>query len=175
MDSETRPRLRLVTGGRTHHQSRREPLAHLNQRRVATTRTREAIATAAAFATWCERASAELAGTDRVDVETLTDEWRHRANHSGIYGRAWYIDAAPMLGAIAALTMHLRTTPRLIDWRWKPGWRWCLMTGKTRATVPRLRSPTTRLRRVSLMQRTSHEPTRNNRHRAPGCDPLGNI
>ena len=65
MDSETRPRLRLVTVGRTHHQRRsREPLAHLTQRRVATTRTREAIATAAAFATWCERASAELAGTD---------------------------------------------------------------------------------------------------------------
>ena len=122
MDSETRPRLRLVTGGRTHHQRRsREPLAHLNQRRVATTRTREAIATAAAFATWCERASAELAGTDRVDVETLTDEWRHRANHSGIYGRAWYIDATPMLSAIAALTMHLRTTPRLIVGPEAPG------------------------------------------------------
>ena len=79
---------------------------------MATARTREAIAPAAAFATWCERGSAELAGTDRVDVETLTDEWRHRANHSGIYGRAWYI---------AALTMHLRTTPRLIVGPEAPG------------------------------------------------------
>ena len=129
MDSETRPRLRL-RHRRTNTPPAQPPVPrtrsppHLNQRRVATTRTREAIATAAAFATWCERASAELAGTDRVDVETLTDEWRHRANHSGIYGRAWYIDATPMLSAIAApLTApsHLRTTPRLIVGPEAPG------------------------------------------------------